>query len=65
VEWLSLVILSLLSPPTASWWFYVLAVFTLFALLQNFAWMTFGTISNKSFQHFGLADDGITLIAGK
>lgn len=45
--------------------FYVLLVFTLMALLQSFAWMTFGTIPNESYKHFGLTDDDITLIAGQ
>ena len=44
--------------------FYVLVVFTLLVLLQSFAWMTFGTIPNESFKHFGLTDDDIALIAG-
>ena len=44
--------------------FYVLAVFTLVVLLQSFAWMTFGTIPNETYAHFGLTDDDITLIAG-
>lgn len=44
--------------------FYVLTVFTLFALLQSLAWMTFGTIPDESHYHFGLTDDEITLIAG-
>ena len=44
--------------------FYVLAVFTLVVLLQSFAWMTFGTIPDESFKHFGLTDDDIALIAG-
>ena len=45
--------------------FYVLLVFTLMAVLQCFAWMTFGTIPNESYKHFGLTDDDITLIAGQ
>ena len=45
--------------------FYVLMVLTFLALHQNVAWMTFGTIPNESYQHFGLTDDDITLIAGK
>lgn len=45
--------------------FYVLIVFTLVVLLQSFAWMTFGTIPDESFKHFGLTDDDIALIAGR
>lgn len=45
--------------------FYVLMVLAFLALQQNVAWMTFGTIPNESYQHFGLTDDDITIIAGK
>ena len=45
--------------------FYVLMVLAFLALHQNVAWMTFGTIPNESYQHFGLTDDDVTLIAGK
>ena len=45
--------------------FYVLMVLAFLALHQTVAWMTFGTIPNESYQHFGLTDDDITLIAGK
>ena len=45
--------------------FYVLMVLAFLALHQNIAWMTFGTIPNESYQHFGLTDDDVTLIAGK
>ena len=44
--------------------FYVLMVLAFLALQQNVAWMTFGTIPNESYQHFGLTDDDVTLIAG-
>ena len=45
--------------------FYVLMVLAFLALHQNVAWMTFGTIPNESYQHFGLTDDEVTIIAGK
>ena len=45
--------------------FYVLMVLAFLALQQNVAWMMFGTIPNESYQHFGLTDDDITIIAGK
>ncbi len=45
--------------------FYVLMVLVFLALQQNVAWMTFGTIPNESYQHFGLTDDDVTIIAGK
>ena len=45
--------------------FYVLMVLSFLALHQNVAWMTFGTIPNESYQHFGLTDDDVTIIAGK
>ena len=45
--------------------FYVLMVLTFLALHQNVAWMTFGTIPNESFQHFGLTDDDVAVIAGR
>ena len=44
--------------------FYILTVFTLFALVQSLAWITFGTIPNESNAYFGLTEDDITLIAG-
>ena len=45
--------------------FYVLAVLALLAIQQNVAWMTFGTIPDESYKHFGLSDDDITLLAGR
>ncbi|KAL5506177.1 hypothetical protein EMCRGX_G007765 [Ephydatia muelleri] len=33
------------------------------ALKQNIAWMTFGTIPDESYEHFGLSDNEITLLA--
>ena len=44
--------------------FYVLIVFSLFALVQSLGWLTFGTIPSESYREFGLTDDDITLIAG-
>ena len=44
--------------------FYVLTVFSLFALVQSLGWLTFGTIPDESYKEFGLTDDDITLIAG-
>ena len=44
--------------------FYVLVVFSLFALVQSLGWLTFGTIPNESYTELGLTDDDITLIAG-
>ena len=44
--------------------FYVLVVFSLFALVQSLGWLTFGTIPNESYIELGLADDDVTLIAG-
>ena len=43
---------------------YILTVFTLFALVQGFAWITFGTIPDESYASFGLTEDDITLLAG-
>ena len=45
--------------------FYVLAVLALLAIQQNVAWMTFGTIPDESYEHFGLSDNVITLLAGR
>ena len=45
--------------------FYVLMVLAFLALHQNVAWMTFGTIPNESYKHFGLTDDEVTIIAGR
>ena len=45
--------------------FYVLIAFALLALQQNLAWMTFGTIPDESYKHFGLSDNEITLLAGQ
>ena len=45
--------------------FYILAVFSIFSVIQSLAWLTFGTIPNESQQYFGLSDDDITLLAGK
>ena len=45
--------------------FYVLAVLALLAIQQNIAWMTFGTIPDESYEHFGLSDNEITLLAGR
>ena len=44
--------------------FYVLIAFALLAGQQALAWMTFGTIPNESFAHFGLTDDEVTLLSG-
>ena len=44
--------------------FYVLVVFSLFALVQSLGWLTFGTIPDESYTELGLTDDDITLIAG-
>ena len=44
--------------------FYVLTVFSLFALVQSLGWLTFGTIPSESYREFGLTYDDITLIAG-
>jgi hypothetical protein len=44
--------------------FYILAVFSIFSMVQSLAWLTFGTIPNESHQYFGLTDDDITLLAG-
>ena len=44
--------------------FYILTVFTLFALVQGLAWITFGTIPNESYTSFGLTENNITLLAG-
>ena len=44
--------------------FYVLALFSLFSMVQSMAWLTFGTIPNESLKYFGLTDDDVTLIAG-
>ena len=44
--------------------FYILAVFSVFSVVQSLAWLTFGTIPNESHQYFGLTDDDITLLAG-
>ena len=44
--------------------FYVLIAFALLAGQQALSWMTFGTIPNESFKHFGLKDDEITLLSG-
>ena len=45
--------------------FYVLIAFALLAGEQALSWMTFGTIPNETFKHFGLTDDDITLLSGK
>lgn len=45
--------------------FYVLIAFALLAGQQALSWMTFGTIPNESYQHFGLTDDEVTLLSGK
>lgn len=44
--------------------FYVLIAFALLAGQQALSWMTFGTIPNETFKHFGLTDDEITLLSG-
>jgi hypothetical protein len=44
--------------------FYVLIAFALLAGQQALSWMTFGTIPNESYKHFGLTDDAITLLSG-
>ena len=44
--------------------FYVLIAFALLAGQQALSWMTFGTIPNESYHHFGLTDDDITLLSG-
>lgn len=44
--------------------FYVVALFSLFSLVQSMAWLTFGTIPDESLKYFGLTDDDVTLIAG-
>ena len=44
--------------------FYVLIAFALLAGQQALSWMTFGTIPNEAFQHFGLTDDDVTLLSG-
>jgi hypothetical protein len=44
--------------------FYVLVVFSLFALVQSLGWLTFGTIPDESYTELGLTDNDITLIAG-
>ena len=44
--------------------FYVLTVFSLFALVQSLGWLTFGTIPDESYKELGLTDIDITLIAG-
>lgn len=43
--------------------FYVLIAFALLAGQQALSWMTFGTIPNESFKHFGLTDDDVTLLS--
>ena len=43
--------------------FYVLVAFALLAGQQALSWMTFGTIPNESFKHFGLTDDDVTLLS--
>ena len=40
-------------------------VLAFLALQQNLAWMTFGTIPNESYEHFGLSDDEITILSGE
>lgn len=45
--------------------FYVLITFALLAGQQALSWMTFGTIPNESYTHFGLTDDDVTLLSGK
>lgn len=44
--------------------FYVLIAFALLAGQQALSWMTFGTIPNEAFKHFGLTDDDVTLLSG-
>ena len=44
--------------------FYVLIAFALLAGQQALSWMTFGTIPNETYKHFGLTDDDITLLSG-
>ena len=44
--------------------FYVLIAFALLAGQQALSWMTFGTIPNESYRHFGLTDDAVTLLSG-
>lgn len=44
--------------------FYVLIAFALLAGQQALSWMTFGTIPNETYKHFGLTDDAITLLSG-
>ena len=45
--------------------FYVLVAFALLAGQQALAWMTFGTIPNETFAHFGLTYDDVTLLSGE
>lgn len=45
--------------------FYVLIAFALLAGQQALAWMTFGTIPNETYTHFGLTDNDVTLLSGK
>ena len=45
--------------------FYVLIAFALVAGHQSLSWMTFGTIPNETYKHFGLTDDEVTLLSGK
>ena len=44
--------------------FYVLIAFALLAGQQALSWMTFGTIPNESYVHFGLNDVEVTLLSG-
>ena len=45
--------------------FYVLIAFALLAGQQALSWMTFGTIPNEAYKHFGLTDDDVTLLSCK
>ena len=45
--------------------FYVLISFALLAGQQALSWMTFGTIPNEAYKHFGLTDDDVTLLSCK
>ena len=44
--------------------YYVLIAFALLAGQQALSWMTFGTIPNETYNHFGLTDDEVTLLSG-
>ena len=44
--------------------YYVLVALALLAGQQALSWMTFGTIPNESYVHFGLTDVEVTLLSG-